>query len=526
MAKLFKGKLVFLTLLLAGALGGFGFAPFHLFPLALLSYGVLFYALTQLKLAGKLRAFALGWVWAFAFFVSSLWWTGNALLVDNNPYVWALPLAISGLPALLAFFPAFAALAFTIVRWLVPLSPLRQAILFAVFLAISEYARAYCFTGFPWNMPAYIWGWNLPLLQSLSLFGPFVLALLTLLLANASALVFLEKEFRCKFIPVITVIILLFMLTLWGGLRLSSNPLENSNDKIGTYIRLVQPNISQADKWNSAYYDQHILKMVNLALTPFSLRMSEADNIIIVLPETALNERMLSSPMAYVALETFFNEMDLKDAQVLLYAGAMRSETHNGERRFYNSSYVFDTRGRVIETYDKFHLVPFGEYMPFANIIPIEAVTKFSGMEFGSGIKTLNIGRFPSFSPLICYEILFPGHVRPPQQRPDMLINITNDAWYGDAPGPYQHVENAIYRAIEEGVSVYRSANTGISIGVDPYGRTLQKLPLMQEGVVDVRYVPPIAQTLYSKIGNNFFVVISFLISALCLLARPTFKNN
>ena len=518
MAKLFHGKLVFLTLLVAGAVGGFGFAPYHIFPLVLISYGALFYALTQLRLANRFKAFALGWVWGFAFFVSALWWTGNALLVDNNPYVWALPLAVSGLPALLAFFAAFASLSFLIVRRLVPLSPLKQATIFAVFLAISEYARAYCFTGFPWNMPAYIWGWNLPLLQSLSLFGPFVLALFTLLLANTFALIFLEKKFHPKFVPVIAIIGFLLALTLWGGLRLASNPLENSYEKGGTYIRLVQPNIPQADKWNSAYYDQHILKMVNLALTPFSLRMSEADNIIIVLPETALNERMLASPMAYIALETLFNEMDLKDAQVLLYAGSMRSETHNSERQFYNSSYLFDTRGRVLETYDKFHLVPFGEYMPFSDIIPIEAVTKFSGMEFGSGLRTLKIGKFPSFSPLICYEILFPGHVRLSNKRSDMLINITNDAWYGNAPGPYQHVENAIYRAIEEGVSVYRSANTGISIGVDPYGRTLEKLSLMHEGVIDVHYVAPIPPTLYSKIGNNGFVVLCLAFASFCLL--------
>lgn len=517
-----------LFLLMSGAVGGFGFPPYYIFPFTLLSYGTFFLFLYLRSDLLPSKIFLSGWLWGTAYFVSNLWWTGTALLIDENPFLWALPLAVVGFPSLLGFFPAFAALLFFFSRKLWLNKPLNAALIFALWIGFSEYGRGYFFTGFPWNIPAYIWSDFLPLLQSLSLIGPFALSLLTIALSSLVATCLFAHQRRQTVLILSGLCILLVSLSVWGSLRLQNNPTEYKDSN--TIVRLLQPNIPQAQKWNRDTYDQQIDTITKLLTQPLEEKFQSTKTVFAIAPETALNETMLSSVHAFETIDTAFLRLQSLPQEFYFYTGILRSEIVETEgvieKRNYNSSLLFNESGEVIDIYDKFHLVPFGEYMPYSNIIPIEPVVKFSGFEFGDGLKTLKYGNLPAFSPLICYEILFPAEVVVKDDRPEIMVNITNDAWYGNSPGPYQHVLQAQYRAIEEGIPVARAANTGMSVIYDAYGRKVVSLSLFKEGVID-SYIPQISseRTLYSKTGNLPYFLLSFLFLLFPFLRTLTNKN-
>lgn len=517
-----------LFLLISGALGGFGFPPYYIFPLTLLSYATFFLFLYLRSDLLPSRIFLCSWLWGTAYFVSNLWWTGTALLIDENPFLWALPLAVVGFPSLLGFFPAFASILFLFSKKLWINNPLNAALIFTLWMGFSEYGRGYFFTGFPWNIPAYIWSDFLPLLQSLSLMGPFALSLLTIFLASLIGATIFTFERRKVLISLSILCVALLFLSVWGHFRVQDNPIKFQNTE--TVVRLIQPNIPQAEKWNKDFYDEQIESITKLLTRPLAEEFQNIKNVLAVAPETALNETMLSSVFAFEIIDTGFLKLQSYPQDFYFYTGMLRSEVIEKdnmiEKRHYNSSLLFNERGEVIDIYDKFHLVPFGEYMPYSDIIPIEPVVKFSGFEFGEGLRTLKHEGLPTFSPLICYEILFPTEVALKSNRPDMLVNITNDAWYGSSPGPFQHVLQAQYRAIEEGIPVLRAANTGMSVIYNSYGRKISGLPLFQEGIIDSHIPEKIeAGTLYSSIGNIAYFFFSLLIILFVFLPRLTNRN-
>ena len=517
-----------LFLLISGAIGGFGFPPYYIFPFTLLSYATFFLFLYLRSDLLPSRIFLCSWLWGTAYFVSNLWWTGTALLIDENPFLWALPLAVVGFPSLLGFFPAFASLLFLFSKKFWVNKPLNAALIFTLWISFSEYGRGYFFTGFPWNIPAYIWSDFLPLLQSLSLIGPFALSLLTISLSSLIGASIFPLGRKQILISLTTLCTIFLLLSVWGYFRVQNNPIKFQDTD--TVVRLIQPNIPQAEKWNKDFYDQQIDTITKLLTQPLAEEFQNSKNVLAIAPETALNETMLSSVRAFETIDTAFLRLQSVPQEFYFYTGMLRSEVIEKEteieKRHYNSSLLFNERGEVIDIYDKFHLVPFGEYMPYSDIIPIEPVVKFSGFEFGEGLKTLKHEDLPTFSPLICYEILFPTEVAVKSDRPDMMVNITNDAWYGSSPGPFQHVLQAQYRAIEEGTPVLRAANTGMSVIYDSYGRKIVGLALFEEGIIDSHIPEKIKSgTLYSSIGNSAYFLFSFLIFLFVLLQRLTNKN-
>jgi apolipoprotein N-acyltransferase len=183
--------------------------------------------------------------------------------------------------------------------------------------------------------------------------------------------------------------------------------------------------------------------------------------------------------------------------------------------RVWNSVVALDARGDIIATYDKAHLVPFGEYVPLRGFLPMDKIVPSVGdLSEGPGPRTLDLPGLPPVSPLICYEAIFPGAAIDPAARPAWLLTITNDAWYGVTSGPFQHVAIARVRAIEEGLPLIRAANNGISAVIDPYGRVLQHLDLNAVDVLDSTLPRALSPTLYEHVRD-----VSFLVLALSLLA-------
>jgi apolipoprotein N-acyltransferase len=280
----------------------------------------------------------------------------------------------------------------------------------------------------------------------------------------------------------------------------------------GVTLRLVQPNIEQTNKWRDDLRVAQLTKYLEL-----SRRVGTPTPTHVIWPETA-------TPF-FVAHEPRLRRVmaDIVPPAGALITGALRS-TGPGEipRRVWNSLHAIDSSGAIVATFDKFHLVPFGEYMPLRSVVGIGKLTQ-GGTDFsaGPGVQSLRVPGLPPFSPLICYEVIFPGEVVAAGDRPEWLLNVTNDAWFGISTGPHQHFSSARLRAVEEGLPLVRAANTGISGIIDAYGRVVARLGLGLEGVVDGP-LPRAADetTLYARLGNAPILILSFMMIILGLLSK------
>lgn len=492
--------------LLSGITLSFTQAPYNIWPLLFLCFGVLYFLYAQTKT--KQQAFLTGFIFALGYFVSGLNWIGNALLVEGNEYRWVWPLAVIALPTLLALFTA---LYVTISHILFRKDTLSGFMGFCALLTLSEWVRGYAFTGFPWNLYGYGWGNALSMLQSLSLIGPYGLTLLTVFWGCSIGLILTNASTK-RSVAVITVLSLIAVYE-FGIFRLAHSKQEIVKN---TSIHIVQPNIAQADKWKSEKlvenFEQHI------ALS--SIKKTTGTNIIIW-PETALPPVFLQSTAVQERITT-----TLSQNSAILLTGALEV-THDdlsGAPLYHNALSLWKDQSTPKRLYSKSHLVPFGEYIPFQKYIPLDPVTNFSGFARGTGSQTIELGNGLFLSPLICYEIIFPHQaVNKNEPRPDFILTVTNDAWYGNSPGPHQHFMQARFRAIEQGLPVVRSANTGISGLIDPYGHIVKQTQLMQAASITA-FLPTrtVQKTFYGMHGDKIFLSLI----ALCLLTAIYFKQK
>jgi apolipoprotein N-acyltransferase len=483
----------------AGAISATGFAPLEFFPALLLGYAALVLLLDGAYAMPKpvRRAFGLGWAFYFGQFLIGWHWIVYPFLIYPDVNLWQVPFA-SLLPAGVALFGALAG-AMAMVFWQAGPS---RIFVFAVMMALSEWLRGHLFTGFPWNLSAYGWGASPALLQSASLMGAYGLSFLTILLGGACA----ELAFRRWRVP--TALLLLFAV-LWGyGVyRLAFTTV---GDVPGVRVRLVQPDIPQAEKYVRRLLLRNWQRLLALSVQAPAGNPKLPTHII--WPEAATGFPVARSPGALeqIALLTARGQS--------LITGSDRAVRDDSGITAYNSLYLFPAGGGSPLTYDKFHLVPFGEYVPFASIlnrIGINQLTVGSGFSAGDHPHVLNAGIAPPVTPLICYEVIFPhAVVDPAEPRPGWLINVTDDSWFGPWAGPQQHFLIARMRAIEEGLPIARAANTGISAMIDPLGRVTAQLDLGKSGVVDAALPQALAPPLYARLGDLVFMV--FLFSAAC----------
>lgn len=502
----------------AGGLCALSMPPFGLTPALFVGLSV-FYVLIE---SASKFSFLLGWTFGFGYFLIGVSWIGDALLVGGNPWRWAWPLAAMALPAILALYPALSALLHARLR---PASRAARFLHFVSLMAVSEYLRGILFTGFPWNLYGYGWGGDSPVSQTVSLWGAYGLSALTLFWATLPGYLW---RARGQATPARRIIAGLAVASLTGcygfGLwRLHAHPPATRPD---VRIVLVQPSIPQSEKWTAEKMVTHFEKHLSLS-RPGAQDFSDSKSTttLIVWPETAIAWPILESNQGLDAIQATLRAWP---GRAFLATGVLlrsRTEAHTGYR---NSIALIDQEGSIPWIHDKAHLVPFGEYIPFQEWIPIPTVTGFSGFEAGSGVDTLSIGPDLTVSPLVCYEIIFPGAgIDPAKPRPDALLNVTNDGWYGKSAGPYQHFENAIFRAIESGIPVIRAANTGISAVIDPMGRSVARVPLLETGAAHTDLPSRLADpTLYARTGNVLFLLILTGLIAMRLIFRKSLKDT
>lgn len=482
----------YLICLLLGALNALAMPPIYFFPVLLVTFP-LFIKLLD-KSPTTFRAALKTFLFYFAFHVVGLYWISAALFVDIANNWWVLPFALSGLPALMAFYPAVAVALWQRMAW----QGSARLLSLIVLLAFTEWFRGWAFTGFPWNSWGYAWVAFLPVMQSVALFGVYGLSLATLIFACLP--VFFTRHYHDRFSRVFCIGFGLLMLGLvaWGAGRLQTVLPAQANPYV---VRIVQPNIKQEAKWNPQTRLEHEKKLWLDSIKPSVTKAPD----MIVWPETAIS---LIDTIDVRRLEAAMEE--LLPPTTTLAAGILEVESNEETRtrQYFNRLSLYQNAHRVA-AYDKSHLVPFGEFLPFQEYWPVRPVAFQNGsMSRGGGVQTVVVNNVPSFSPLICYEVLFPGASALNKPRPQWILNITNDAWYGDTTGPYQHLAITRTRAIEEGLPVIRAANTGISAAIDPFGRILQSLPLDSEGVIDQALPQSLKATFFAKFGNSIFMLM------------------
>jgi apolipoprotein N-acyltransferase len=473
--------------LLLGALTTLALPPVHAIPVLLITLPGLVWLLDGTK--GWRGAFGVGWVFGLGHFATGFYWIANALLIDPERFGWMIPFAIGGLGGLIALFLASAT---TLARLAGTSGPARLLALAAAWGAL-EWVRGWAFTGFPWNPVASVWMPVVSMLQATSVVGTYGLGMVTILAFAAPALLG-DAVGRDRSRGLKTAGIawgLLVAVAAFGGLRLA---MADGIAAEGPRLRIVQPNIPQIDKWKQDKRDTNLLRHIELSQAP---GFSGLDAV--VWPETAA-----SFP---INLDHQRRQLAARAAPPngVLLTGAPRMSPQ-GEDPFqvWNSLVAVAPDGTTLDTYDKMHLVPFGEYVPLRGILPLEKITAGStDFSFGTGPRLMSLPGLPPAGPLICYEVIFPGQiVRDHANRPAWLLNVTNDGWYGISAGPYQHWATARLRAVEEGLPLVRAANTGISGVVDAYGRIVAYQPLGTAGTVDAALPPPLPPTVYARAGN------------------------
>jgi apolipoprotein N-acyltransferase len=525
---------------LAGAGSALALAPVNVWPAPFITFPILLWLVDGAaagRLGGVWAAAAVGWWFGFGYFVAGLYWVGNAFLVDAKTFGWLLPLAVTALPAGMAVYTAFG-VALARLIWT---RGATRVLALAAALTLSEWLRGHLFGGFPWNTFGYALISPLWLAQGAALIGIWGLTFLAIAIYASPALLADDRADSPRpWLPLALGGALIIGLATFGAVRLATFPTSYVD---GVRLRIIQPNLRQDAKFNISQKQQVMSRYLDLSdrsTGPQSTGVKDVTHLI--WPESAFPFFLTREADALAQIAAL-----LRPSTILITGGIRPPATapNGAVTRAYNSVYVIGPDGSILSVYDKVHLVPFGEYLPFQNVLErlgLMQLTKVRG-GFIAGDRRLNqrVPGAPDFLPLVCYEVIFPGDAVPRSERPGWLydhlgpylawpfvagsgerpgwmLNLTNDGWFGQSAGPYQHFQQARVRAIEEGLPLVRAANTGISAVVDPLGRVIKSLPLGIEGVIDAPLPQRLPPTLYAHAGDG--ALATMLALALIVVMR------
>jgi apolipoprotein N-acyltransferase len=494
---------------LLGAIATLGMPPVNFWPFYGVALVLLLWLIAECDRFG--RVFALGLVFGTFHFLTGLYWVAEAFLVEAEKFAWMIPFLVGGLAVLLALFHALGlALTWRLARAF-RLGPVGWVLLFALLWTAAEWVRGHIFTGFPWNLAGHVWSVSASMIQIAALTGVYGLSLITVAaLAMPAVLGARPRPRREEWVPAALAGMVLLALFLGGAWRLHE---ADAGHVEGVTLRIVQPNVDQRVKWRPEEKAVVFRQLLELSTATGYDAITH-----IIWPETATPFFLEESPQALDAIAAA-----VPPGGALITGTPRRTPGGAGED-YWNGLVVVDGRGEVTASFDKFHLVPFGEYVPLRDVLPVERLAAGRGsFSFGSGPRTLEAPGLPPFSPLICYEAIFPAAVTAPagEPQPDWLLNVTNDAWFGTSTGPYQHLMNARMRAVEEGLPMIRAANTGISAVIDPFGRIEARLDIGRRGVIDHDLPTALSdRTVYARFGDTTLLLLAVLVTGLIVLTR------
>ncbi len=507
----------------AGSLSVLALAPFFAWPILFLTLPILVWLMSPADdgagmRAVLVRAAAAGWWFGFGYFLFGLFWIGEAFLVEADKFAWLLPFAVTMMPAGLALFYATAAAAAVAMSR----PGLPRVLALAITLSMAEWLRGHVLTGFPWNVLGYALTWPLPLMQTAGLVGVYGLTLWAVVIFAAPLVVAADRQRQGRDAWTAALALALAPLLLMSVYGMDSLSSAGKDPAGAPRIRIVQPSVPQREKWlpqnQRAIFDLHLdLSRRNQAGDVVGLD----DVDLLVWPEAAMPFFPLEQPQALSEIRALLGPKTRLVTGGLRRAAAPAAEpTTPPKMNYFNSLMIIGRADEPTQIYDKIHLVPFGEYLPLQGMlesIGLEQLTRLRG-GFTPGPSPRPV--LDGIGPLICYEAIFPAAVVQGAERPRVLVNLTNDGWFGNSTGPRQHLHQTRVRAVEEGISLVRAANNGISALIDGGGRLRAELPLNHKGVIDVLLPAPGATPPYGRWGDTLFLLNLLIFALLWLYVR------
>lgn len=487
-------------MLISGFLLASAFAPINAAPVVFLL--IPFFMLSVKHAPSPKEAFRRGWFMGFGLGLAGLNWIGTAFTLQTEVPQWLAPIAIL---ALAAFIGLYKGLAFYLAKKLERRGIMRVMVFTFAFVAL-EWMQGHLFTGFPWLILGSIWAnWTI-MLQGAALVGLYGLSIFTVFIAGSLLLFFEKTDSR---ITHATPLIAMSFLLLWSGFGLWRVNTVDITVHSGINLRLVQANIHQQAKWHPRMVDINFNRYLDMSRSNSTIGKATGVDVIIW-PETAVTE-----PLDRRDSLRRYRMSRILDRGSYILSGSPRIAYGEDGIKYYNSLFAIDSKGNIPAVYDKSHLVPFGEYVPLEGIMSALGITQLvggSGFSSGNGPKTMHLPGLPAFSPLICYEAIFPDRALNREDRPQWLLNVTNDAWFGRSAGPHQHLALTRMRAVEEGLPLVRVAGTGISGVIDPLGRDVATIGLQRQGIINSRLPKPITDLPTLDLSKNALSLVMLLL--------------
>jgi len=503
---------------LLGALATLGFSPYNFTFVNFFSFSILLFLILVIKKRTQSNYrkrksrhyfFYLGCAFGFGFFLLGNYWISISLTHDEM-FKGLIPFAIILIPLFLSLFFGLAILV---------IGPFAEKniyfiLFFSLVFSIFEFLRGNLLTGFPWNLISYTWSWSIEIIQILSLIGSYALSLISVTFFCLPFLFFQNKIIKKNVIFVLIFLIAFFGNYLYGIYKIGNN---NYTFDESINVKVVSPNLSLKD-YNIQDETSRLKRLIKIS------DPEKNKKTLFIWPEGIFYESNLQDIAQYKNLfADKFSENHLIILGINNYV--IISDLEN--RKYFNSLVILNHKLEILSVYNKVSLVPFGEFLPFEKTLSRFGLKKitpgYSSFSAGDIRKTVNLGRkFDEklILPLICYEIIYPGKIKTKNQSPDLAINISEDAWFGQSIGPYQHFSKAIYRSVEEGIFVARSANKGISAFIDPNGKVIKSLNTRESGNIELNFPYFNQSTLFSNYGNKIFFLIILLYIFLTLIFK------
>lgn len=501
-----------LLLLLAGVLAGLSVPPIFALPLLFVAFPIWVWSLDGAeRVTGWRRlfgpAFRIGFAFGLGYFLVAIHWLGAAFFVDGGWLLVVMPFAVLGLSAVLAIFWGLAsALAFLF--WSQGFS---RIFALGAALSLMEFARGHVFTGFPFDLLGYALTANTQMMQLASVIGIYGLTAIIAFIAPLPALIWPRdgRHLTRRLVPFFTLIVVLVGQVAFGEYRLQSTPITERTD---IKLRLVQPAISQAQKWQTDSRDFIMERLLSLSETKIGADEAGILGVThVIWPESAMPFFLIEQPDELARISRML------PLGKYLVTGAPRREFAAGATELaFNSVMIINADGEVISSYDKTHLVPFGEYLPFEDLFARFGITQFvagsEGWDAGDARRVLVAPGTPAFLPLVCYEVIFSGALGAALEEAEYILNLTNDGWFDGSIGLSQHFHHARLRAVEEGISLVRVANTGITGLVDPLGRIIARTRPGEVAVLDVVPPRPLDMTVFQTVRHWPVLVVLLIV--------------
>ena len=492
-----------------GCLSSLSLPPYNFLILNFLIFPILllFLIYNQKK---KWNSFKIGWSFGFGYFISNIYWITNSLTFDEN-FKPLIPIALLTIPLFLGTFYGFA----TLISSLFKLKKNFYSILiFSVIFSLIEFIRGFILGGFPWNLIAYSWVNYLNSIQIISFIGTYSFNLISITIFLLPIVIFFDKKLNFKISVLLLLFLVLILNNYFGHYKINKD--NELNTKIENFkIKIISPKISISKFFEPNNEETLIKELIELS------DPNASDKTIFIFPEGALAGVSLKQLKNF---KTFFSKKFSNNHTIIM--GINTEKKINNYYKIYNSMVILDNNLNLISEYNKIKLVPFGEFLPFETFFK-----KFGLKKIGYGYESFSPGsernliklndKNFNFIPLICYEIIYSGKINLNKKKTNFIVNISEDGWFGDSVGVQQHFSHTIFRAIEEGKNIIRSANNGISAYIDGNGFIVSKLESTNKGVIEINNYKKFNETFFSKFGNNiFFYILIFYFILILLLKR------